>query len=38
MVIGTGGFAGLFESEGIFDAIHPDLVLQGLNHAFKLNQ
>lgn len=38
IVIGTGGFAGLFESEGLFDAVHPDLVLQGLNHAFKLNQ
>lgn len=30
MVIGTGGFSHLFESEGIFDVIEPDLVLIGL--------
>ncbi|MEY2721405.1 MAG: type III pantothenate kinase [Gammaproteobacteria bacterium] len=28
--IGTGGFAGLFEQEGIFDRIIPDLVLRGV--------
>lgn len=37
MVIGTGGFAHLFESEGIFDAIVPDLVLQGLRIALQKN-
>jgi type III pantothenate kinase len=30
MVIGTGGFAYLFEAEDIFNIIVPDLVLQGL--------
>lgn len=33
VVIGTGGFAHLFESDKIFDAILPDLVLQGLRIA-----
>lgn len=36
-VIGTGGFAGLFENEKVFDVIHPDLVLTGLEMALKLN-
>lgn len=36
-IIGTGGFAGLFEKEKIFDVIHPDLVLTGLIRALKLN-
>lgn len=36
--IGTGGFSRLFEKAGLFDAIYPDLVLQGLYHTFKLNQ
>lgn len=31
-IIGTGGFAYLFENEKLFDAIVPDLVLQGLYH------
>lgn len=30
LVIGTGGFASLFEREKIFDVILPDLVLKGL--------
>lgn len=30
MVIGTGGFASLFDEEKIFDEIQPDLVLIGL--------
>ena len=30
LVIGTGGFAHLFGSAGIFDHIEPDLVLEGL--------
>jgi type III pantothenate kinase len=37
MVIGTGGFAYLFEKEKVFDAIIPDLVLKGLINALKLN-
>jgi len=30
MTLGTGGFAGLFEREGVFDRIIPDLVLRGV--------
>ncbi|HVK61036.1 MAG TPA: type III pantothenate kinase [Bdellovibrionales bacterium] len=37
VVIATGGFAGLFEKEGLFDTIHPDLVLKGLNIALRMN-
>lgn len=33
IVIGTGGFAHLFESENIFDHILPDLVLTGIRLA-----
>lgn len=36
-VIGTGGFARLFEGEGVFDAEVPDLVLLGLYDALKMN-
>jgi type III pantothenate kinase len=36
-IIGTGGFAGLFEKEKLFDVIHPDLVLLGLVQAIKIN-
>ena len=36
-VIGTGGFARLFEAEGLFDEIVPELVLLGLKHADDLN-
>lgn len=38
IVIGTGGLAKLFESAKVFDAIHSDLVLQGLNIALKMNK
>lgn len=38
IVIGTGGFAYLFEKENIFTAIIPDLVLQGLRLALAMNQ
>jgi type III pantothenate kinase len=34
-VIGTGGFSQLFRDDGIFTAIHPDLVLQGIRIAFE---
>lgn len=37
VVIGTGGFSGLFEKSGLFDTIVPDLVLRGLNLALKMN-
>lgn len=37
-VIGTGGFARMFESEGLFDEIVPELVLFGLRHAEFLNR
>jgi|TARA_B100000315_G_scaffold260919_1_gene327340 type III pantothenate kinase len=37
LVIGTGGFANLFEEEKLFDEIIKDLVLQGLYLALKMN-
>lgn len=37
LVVGTGGFARLFEDKGIFDFLLPDLVLQGLLHVLKMN-
>jgi type III pantothenate kinase len=37
MIIGTGGFSSLFEREKLFDKILPDLVLQGLYLALKMN-
>jgi len=37
IVIGTGGFSGLFEREGLFDVVVPDLVLRGLNLALRMN-
>jgi type III pantothenate kinase len=37
VVIGTGGFARLFEREKMFDALIPDLVLMGLERALELN-
>lgn len=37
LVIGTGGFAYLFEKEKIFDAILPDLVLKGMLIALQYN-
>ena len=38
VIIGTGGFARLFESCGIFDEIVPDLVLIGLKTALDFNR
>ncbi|MBD64331.1 MAG: pantothenate kinase [Halobacteriovoraceae bacterium] len=38
VVIGTGGFANLFENEHVFKTIEPNLVLQGLNLALRINQ
>ena len=37
LVVATGGFARLFEKEGLFDEIIPDLVLKGLLMALLLN-
>ncbi len=37
LVIATGGFAYLFDGEGIFDAVVPDLILEGLLEALRLN-
>lgn len=37
MIIGTGGFAHLFESENLFHAIISELVLYGLQKAFLMN-
>lgn len=36
-ILGTGGFAHLFDKEKIFDAVIPDLVLKGLLASLKLN-
>jgi type III pantothenate kinase len=36
-VLGTGGFAHLFEEEKVFDSILPDLVLKGLLSALQMN-
>lgn len=38
VVIGTGGFARMFESELLFDEVVPELVLFGLKHAEFLNR
>lgn len=38
VVIGTGGFSRLFEREGVFDALLPELVLVGLARALALNE
>ena len=37
LVIATGGFCRLFEHEGLFDVVLPDLVLVGLERALALN-
>ncbi len=37
IIIGTGGFAHLFERENIFSVILPDLVLHGLHIALNIN-
>lgn len=38
LVLGTGGFAGMFRSTKIFDHDLPDLVLEGLWQAFWMNE
>lgn len=37
IVIATGGFAGLFEKDALFDHVVPDLVLRGLYIANEMN-
>ena len=37
LIIGTGGFSGLFRESGVFDEIIPDLVLYGIYRAQKIN-
>jgi type III pantothenate kinase len=36
-VVATGGFAELFQDTGLFDAVHPDLTLEGIRAAQRLN-
>lgn len=38
VTIATGGFAGLFETEELFDHVIPDLVLRGLYLATEMNK
>ena len=37
MIIGTGGVSRIFESEGVFDELIPDLVHSGLFLALQMN-
>lgn len=37
-VVATGGFAGLYTDTGLFDAVHPDLVLEGIRIAQTMNR
>lgn len=38
VVVGTGGFARLYADTGIFQTVHPDLVLEGVRIAQELNE
>lgn len=38
VIVGTGGYARLFEDENLFDQIFPNLVLNGLYLAYHMNQ
>jgi type III pantothenate kinase len=38
VVVGTGGFAGLLNETGLFDAVHPDLALEGVRIAQEMNE
>lgn len=38
IVMGTGGFARMYENDGVFDALIPDLVLTGLRLALAMNE
>jgi len=37
LIVGAGGFSGLFEDAGLFDDIVSDLVLRGVNFALRMN-
>ena len=37
LVVGTGGFAQLFNRENLFDEVVPDLILTGLREIVRLN-
>ena len=37
VVIGTGGFAQLFNRQKLFDEVVPDLILKGLRELIRLN-
>lgn len=37
LIIGTGGFASLYQKEGFFDKVEPDLVLKGIYQSIKMN-
>ncbi len=37
VILATGGFASLFDKQGIYDHLIPDLVLQGIRLASELN-
>jgi len=37
VVVGTGGFAGLLDGAGLFDAVHSDLTLEGVRIAQEMN-
>ena len=37
LVLATGGFAALFDKQGIYDQHLPDLVLQGVRMAAEMN-
>jgi len=36
-IIGTGGFANMFNSTNLFDVINPELVLRGIYYAYHIN-
>jgi len=38
VIVGTGGFVSMFRDSKIFDAIYPNLVLEGLYKALELNR
>lgn len=38
LILGTGGFSGLYRDSGVFDEIIPDLVLDGIYKAQELNK
>ncbi|MDN5280712.1 MAG: type pantothenate kinase [Clostridiales bacterium] len=37
LIIGTGGFAGMYAESGVYDELVPDLVLSGIYHSLLIN-